>query len=162
MGTITAMAPIGVGIAQETGLGAPLCLGAVVCGAMFGDNLSMISDTTIAAVRTQGCEMKDKFKENFLIVLPAAIITAAIFFFVARAQSGSLVLDKSAYEYEIIKVIPYLVVLVGALIGVNVFIILIAGTILSAIVGVATGGFCLWGAVPENGRRGLPVCMILR
>ena len=141
VGTITAMAPIGVGIAQETGLGAPLCLGAVVCGAMFGDNLSMISDTTIAAVRTQGCEMKDKFKENFLIVLPAAIITAAIFFFVARAQSGSLVLDKSAYEYEIIKVIPYLVVLVGALIGVNVFIILIAGTILSAIVGVATGAF---------------------
>ena len=141
VGTITAMAPIGVGIAQETGLGAPLCLGAVVCGAMFGDNLSMISDTTIAAVRTQGCEMKDKFKENFLIVLPAAIITAVIFFFVARAQSGNLVLDKSSYEYEIIKVIPYLVVLIGALIGVNVFIILIAGTILSAIVGVATGAF---------------------
>ena len=135
------MAPIGVGIAQETGLGAPLCLGAVVCGAMFGDNLSMISDTTIAAVRTQGCEMKDKFKENFLIVLPAAIITAVIFFFVARAQSGNLVLDKSSYEYEIIKVIPYLVVLIGALIGVNVFVILIAGTILSAIVGVATGAF---------------------
>ena len=141
VGTITAMAPIGVGIAQETGLGAPLCLGAVVCGAMFGDNLSMISDTTIAAVRTQGCEMKDKFKENFLIVLPAAIITAVIFFFVARAQSGNLVLDKSSYEYEIIKVIPYLVVLIGALIGVNVFVILIAGTILSAIVGVATGAF---------------------
>ena len=141
VGTITAMAPIGVGIAQETGLGAPLCLGAVVCGAMFGDNLSMISDTTIAAVRTQGCEMKDKFKENFLIVLPAAIITAVIFFFVARAQSGNLVLDKSSYEDEIIKVIPYLVVLIGALIGVNVFVILIAGTILSAIVGVATGAF---------------------
>ena len=141
VGTITAMAPIGVGIVQETGLGAPLCLGAVVCGAMFGDNLSMISDTTIAAVRTQGCEMKDKFKENFLIVLPAAIITAIIFFFVARAQSGNLVLDKSSYEYEIIKVIPYLVVLIGALIGVNVFVILIAGTILSAIVGVATGAF---------------------
>ena len=101
----------------------------------------MISDTTIAAVRTQGCEMKDKFKENFLIVLPAAIITAIIFFFVARAQSGNLVLDKSSYEYEIIKVIPYLVVLIGALIGVNVFVILIAGTILSAIVGVATGAF---------------------
>ena len=85
--------------------------------------------------------MKDKFKENFLIVLPAAIITAIIFFFVARAQSGNLVLDKSSYEYEIIKVIPYLVVLIGALIGVNVFVILIAGTILSAIVGVATGAF---------------------
>ena len=64
VGTITAMAPIGIGIAQETGLRTAICLGAVVCGAMFGDNLSMISDTTIAAVRTQGCEMKDKFKEN--------------------------------------------------------------------------------------------------
>ena len=79
VGTITAMAPIGIGIAQETGLGTAICLSAVVCGAMFGDNLSMISDTTIAAVRTQGCEMKDKFKENFIIVLPAAIITALIF-----------------------------------------------------------------------------------
>ena len=141
VGTITAMAPIGIGIAQETGLRTAICLGAVVCGAMFGDNLSMISDTTIAAVRTQGCEMKDKFKENFIIVLPAAIITALIFFFVARAETASLVLDKSAYEYEIVRVIPYLVVLVGALAGINVFLILIAGTVLSAVVGVATGAF---------------------
>lgn len=119
----------------------PLCLGAVVCGAMFGDNLSMISDTTIAAVRTQGCEMKDKFRENFLIVLPAAIVTALLFFFVARSQSGVLVLDKAAYDFQIARVIPYLVVLVGALIGVNVFVILIGGTILSAIVGISTGAF---------------------
>ena len=139
VGTITAMAPIGIGIAQETGLGTAICLGAVVCGAMFGDNLSMISDTTIAAVRTQGCEMKDKFKENFIIVLPAAIITALIFFFVARTRY--LRVDKSAYEYEIVRVIPYLVVLVGALAGINVFLILIAGTVLSAVVGVATGAF---------------------
>ena len=75
VGTITAMAPIGVGIAEKTGIPLPICMGAIVCGAMFGDNLSMISDTTIAAVRTQGCEMKDKFRENFFIVLPAAIIT---------------------------------------------------------------------------------------
>lgn len=141
VGTITAMAPIGAGIAQETGLSVPLCLGAVVCGAMFGDNRSMISDTTIAAVRTQGCEMKDKFRENFLIVLPAAIVTALLFFFVARSQSGALVLDKAAYDFQIVRVIPYLVVLVGALIGVNVFVILIGGTILSAIVGISTGAF---------------------
>lgn len=141
VGTITAMAPIGAGIAQETGLSVSLCLGAVVCGAMFGDNLSMISDTTIAAVRTQGCEMKDKFRENFLIVLPAAIVTALLFFFVARSQSGALVLDKAAYDFQIVRVIPYLVVLVGALIGVNVFVILIGGTILSAIVGISTGAF---------------------
>ena len=141
MGTIAALAPIAVGISEKTGFPMALCIGAVVSGAMFGDNLSMISDTTIAAVRTQGCEMKDKFKENFLIVLPAAIITAVIFFFVARAETASLVLDKSAYEYEVVRVIPYLVVLVGALAGINVFLILIAGTVLSAVVGVATGAF---------------------
>ena len=78
MGTIAALAPIASGIADKTGFPVALCIGAVVCGAMFGDNLSMISDTTIAAVRTQGCEMKDKFKQNFLIVLPAAAVTLAI------------------------------------------------------------------------------------
>ena len=76
MGTIAALAPIAVGISEKTGFALSICIGAVVCGAMFGDNLSMISDTTIAAVKTQGCEMKDKFKANFFIVLPAAIITA--------------------------------------------------------------------------------------
>lgn len=142
VGTITAMAPIGVGIAEKTGIAMPICLGAVVCGAMFGDNLSMISDTTIAAVRTQGCEMKDKFKENFLIVLPAAVITAVLFFFLARGDAGA---DgaKMVYEYSIVKVIPYLVVLIGALIGINVFVILIAGTVLSAVVGVGTGAFAI-------------------
>ena len=70
MGTITALAPIALGVSQQTGFPLAICIGAVVCGAMFGDNLSMISDTTIAAVRTQGCEMKDKFKQNFFIVLP--------------------------------------------------------------------------------------------
>ena len=80
VGTVTALAPIAVGISEKTGFAMPICIGAVMCGAMFGDNLSMISDTTIAAVKTQGCEMKDKFKENFLIVLPAAIITIIIFY----------------------------------------------------------------------------------
>nr|WP_317361709.1 Na+/H+ antiporter NhaC family protein [uncultured Blautia sp.] len=140
VGTITAMTPIGVGIAEKTGIAMPICVGAVVCGAMFGDNLSMISDTTIAAVRTQGCEMKDKFKENFLIVLPAAIITAVLFFFMARGNAGDI---QGNLEYDIIKVIPYLVVLIGALIGINVFVILIAGTVLAAIVGVGTGAFAI-------------------
>ena len=136
VGTITAMTPI----AEKTGIAMPICVGAVVCGAMFGDNLSMISDTTIAAVRTQGCEMKDKFKENFLIVLPAAIITAVLFFFMARGNAGDI---QGNLEYDIIKVIPYLVVLIGALIGINVFVILIAGTVLAAIVGVGTGAFAI-------------------
>ncbi|MCB6803717.1 Na+/H+ antiporter NhaC family protein, partial [Enterocloster bolteae] len=84
VGTITALAPIAVGISKQTGFSMAICVAAVVCGAMFGDNLSMISDTTIAAVKTQGCEMKDKFKMNFLIVLPAAIITVVFFWFVTR------------------------------------------------------------------------------
>ena len=140
VGTITAITPIGVGIAEKTGIAMPICVGAVVCGAMFGDNLSMISDTTIAAVRTQGCEMKDKFKENFLIVLPAAIITAVLFFFLARGNAGKI---EGNLQYDIIKVIPYLVVLIGALIGVNVFLILIVGTVLAALVGVGTGAFAI-------------------
>ena len=140
VGTITAMTPIGVGIAEKTGIAMPICVGAVVCGAMFGDNLSMISDTTIAAVRTQGCEMKDKFKENFLIVLPAAIITAVLFFVLARGNAGEI---EGNLHYDIIKVVPYLVVLIGALIGVNVFLILIVGTVLAALVGVGTGAFAI-------------------
>ena len=140
VGTITAMTPIGVGIAEKTGIAMPICVGAVVCGARFGDNLSMISDTTSAAVRTQGCEMKDKFKENFLIVLPAAIITAVLFFFLARGNAGKI---EGNLQYDIIKVIPYLVVLIGALIGVNVFLILIVGTVLAALVGVGTGAFAI-------------------
>ncbi|HIV17556.1 MAG TPA: Na+/H+ antiporter NhaC family protein [Candidatus Alectryocaccobium stercorigallinarum] len=138
VGTITAMAPIGIGIADKTNIALPICMGAIVCGAMFGDNLSMISDTTIAAVRTQGCDMKDKFKENFLIVLPAAILTGVIFFFIAQGNAGEI---SNNLNYEIIKVIPYLVVLVGALIGINVFIILITGTALAAAVGIGTGAF---------------------
>lgn len=140
MGTIAALAPIAVGISEKTGFALPICIGAVVCGAMFGDNLSMISDTTIAAVKTQGCEMKDKFKENFLIVLPAAVITVIIFFFITR--NGDFKLAEEL-NYNILRVIPYIVVLVGALIGINVFIVLAGGTVLSLIVGVATGSLAV-------------------
>ena len=140
MGTIAALAPIAVGISEKTGFAMAICIGSVVCGAMFGDNLSMISDTTIAAVKTQGCEMKDKFKMNFLQVLPAAILTCVIFFFLTRGSEVSL---DAVYEYNFLQIIPYIVVLVGALIGVNVFIVLIGGTALSLIVGVATGTIAL-------------------
>ena len=136
MGTIAAMAPIGVGISEKTGIGLPLCIGAVVCGAMFGDNLSMISDTTIAAVRTQGCEMRDKFRENFLIVLPAAAITMLLFLILSGSLEGQGFGDL---DYELLKVAPYLLVLAGALVGVNVFVVLIGGTVLSLLVGVGTG-----------------------
>lgn len=139
MGTIAALAPIAVGISEEAGFPMAVCIAAVVCGSMFGDNLSMISDTTIAAVKTQGCEMKDKFKANFLIVLPAAVITIVFFWFITRNMSY----DISSGEYNLLQVIPYLVVLIGALIGINVFLVLIAGTVLSLIVGVGTGTIAL-------------------
>lgn len=140
MGTIAALAPIAVGISEKTGYALAICIGAVVCGAMFGDNLSMISDTTIAAVKTQGCEMKDKFKENFLIVLPAAIVTIILFFLITRNSNFNLDMELT---YNVWKVLPYILVLVGALIGVNVFVVLIGGTIVSIIVGVATGSIAL-------------------
>ena len=140
MGTISALAPIAVGISEKTGFPMVLCMGAVVSGAMFGDNLSMISDTTIAATRTQGCEMKDKFRENFKIVLPAAIV--ALVLYGVMTMGRDVVLEES-YAYNIFQILPYLVVLIGALAGVNVFIILIGGTILSLIVGVATGTIAL-------------------
>ena len=137
MGTIGAIVPIAVGVADKGGLSIPLLVGACVGGAMFGDNLSMISDTTIAAVRTQGCEMKDKFRMNFFIVLPAALIAFILFVVLAWGGAGQVELQS----YSIWKVLPYLVVLVGALAGVNVFLILTAGTVLSLIVGVASGAF---------------------
>ncbi len=140
MGTIAALAPIAVGISEKAGYELPICVGAVVCGAMFGDNLSMISDTTIAAVKTQGCEMRDKFKENFFIVLPAAIVTIILFFLITR--NGNYMVDGDL-SYNILKVVPYLLVLIGALIGINVFVVLIGGTVFSLIVGVATGSIAL-------------------
>ncbi len=136
VGTIAALAPIAVGIATKTGLEGALCMGAIVGGAMFGDNLSMISDTTIAATRTQGCAMDDKFKENIKIALPAAFIAFIIFAVIGFGSSYSV---NEPLEYNIWQVIPYVAVLVFALFGINVFIVLIGGTILSIIVGIATG-----------------------
>ena len=140
MGTIAALAPIAAGISEKTGFSMAVCTAAVVCGAMFGDNLSMISDTTIAAVKTQGCEMKDKFKANFLIVLPAAVATMIFFWLATGDMSFQL---KDIGDYNLLLVVPYLVVLVGALIGINVFVVLIGGIVISLIVGVGTGNILL-------------------
>ncbi len=136
MGTIAALAPIAIDISGKTGYEMPLCIGAVVCGAMFGDNLSMISDTTIAAVRTQGCAMKDKFLANIRIVMPAAVLTAIIFLVIA---SGSDYKQSTDTGYNVIQVVPYLLILLGALAGVNVFTLLIGGSVLSVVAGLYTG-----------------------
>ena len=124
-----------MGISEKTGIAGALCMGAVVSGAMFGDNLSMISDTTIAATRTQGCEMKDKFRENIRIVLPAAIVSLILFL----VFSGGEYHVTGDLSYNLLQILPYLVVLVGALAGLNVFLVLVLGTVLSIVIGVATG-----------------------
>lgn len=135
VGTITALTPIGLGIANATGIPVALVVGAVVGGGMFGDNLSMISDTTIAAVRTQGCELKDKFKVNFFIVLPAAIISLILLVMTTMSFDQT---TTSVGSFEWIKVLPYLYILVGALVGINVFALLSSGVLVAGIIGLFT------------------------
>ncbi len=131
MGTIAAIAPIALGIAGQTDMSTTVLLGAVVGGAFFGDNLSMISDTTIAATRTQDCEMKDKFILNFRIALPAALITLVLLYFFG--EQGQVIEIK---DYEILKVLPYIAILVLAIMGINVFVVLLSGILLCGIVGL--------------------------
>lgn len=140
VGTIVALAPVAVGIATKTGMPDALMLGVVVSGAMFGDNLSFISDTTIVATRTQGCNMNDKFKVNIRIALPIAIITGIIYVLIGSGMDSSY--TTGAIEW--VKVIPYIVVLITAIFGVNVMLALFIGILLSGIVGLLTGGFDVW------------------
>ncbi len=145
-GTITVLTPIAVSIAVATGYSLPLCVAAVIGGAMFGDNLSFISDTTIAACNGQGCDMKDKFRENFRIALPAAIVTVVVLFIIALSSSGT---EMVIGEYNLIHIIPYLVVLIGGLIGINVFIVLAAGIVIGAVVMVGTGAVDIMDILPS-------------
>ncbi len=138
MGTVAALAPVAVGVAEGTGLSLGLCVGTVVGGAMFGDNLSMISDTTIAATRTQGCRMKDKFLFNLKIALPAALVTAVLL--MVLGQGG----HTSAPQVENMwLVLPYVVVLALALSGINVLVVLMAGLTLAIVMGLVLGDYTL-------------------
>ncbi len=130
MGTIAAIAPIAVGVAEATDLSLLLTIGTVVGGAMFGDNLSIISDTTIAATRTQGCEMRDKFRLNFKIALPAALLTLVWLFI-----QGSSAHVEAPGDYDLIRVLPYLAVLLLALSGLNVMLVLFVGILMAGGVG---------------------------
>ena len=136
MGTIAAITPIAVGVAEKANLNMVMLLGAVVGGAMFGDNLSFISDTTIAAARGQNVEMKDKFRLNFLIALPAAVVTLVMLCILGRPDA---VLDMGELPYTLIKVVPYLVVLVFAIIGMDVMLVMALGIAVAVLVGVVTG-----------------------
>lgn len=139
VGTISALAPIAVGISAETELSAALTVAVVVSGAMFGDNLSIISDTTIAAVRTQMTKMKDKFKTNFFIVLPAAIITMVILAFLTPDQASGVSVDTVQW----IRVLPYIGVLVAALLGLHVFLVLGGGILFAGLIGIWDGSLAL-------------------
>lgn len=138
VGTVTAVTPIALGLASAGGLNTTLVVGAVIGGAMFGDNLSMISDTTIAATRTQGVKMKDKFRANFAISFPAAIVTVILLLIFGRPE---VVPEVQEYSYSLIKVLPYLFVLIASLLGINVFIVLTGGILFSGIVGIAADSF---------------------
>ena len=136
VGTITLLTPIAAAVADASGFSLPLCIGTVMGGAMFGDNLSFISDTTIAACNGQGCEMKDKFRENFGIAFPAAIVTLIL---ILVLSLNTPLASSVVREYNLIQVIPYVLVLIGGIAGINVFIVLLAGIVSGAIIMLATG-----------------------
>ena len=136
VGTITLITPIAVAVSNASGFGLPLCVSAVIGGSMFGDNLSFISDTTIAACNGQGCKMKDKFRANFLIAMPAAVITLVILLIISLNSeiSGAVVKD-----YNLVQIIPYILVLIGGIIGINVFAVLLLGIVSGSAIMLITG-----------------------
>ena len=150
-GTIAALTPIAAGLAGGLSISPAVLLGAIIGGAMFGDNLSMISDTTIAATRTQDIPMRDKFRQNILIVLPAVAVTSAIYLFCggSAANAGETPSVTWAHAFA---VLPYLLILVFALLGWNVMLLLFAGTVLAGITGILNGAFDFWGMLDLIGQ----------
>ena len=136
VGTITLIAPIAVAVAEGSGFSLPLCVGTVVGGAMFGDNLSFISDTTIAACNGQGCKTKDKFRTNLAIVVPAAIATLIL---IGVLSFNADIPEKVTGEYNMIQIIPYILVLISGIVGVNVFVTLLIGILSSSAIMLFTG-----------------------
>ena len=148
VGTITVLVPIAAVMARQTGYAMPFVIGTIVGGSMFGDNLSVISDTTIAATRTQGVEMRDKFRANFRIALPAAIVTVIILFVYTLNHPFA---DLAEYEFNVLLTLPYLVVLVLALLGLNVFFVLGIGILLFLFIGGFAGTISLRSALSVMG-----------
>ena len=142
VGTITLITPIAAEIAKASGFPVALCAGSVMGGAMFGDNLSFISDTTIAACNGQGCEMKDKFRENIAIALPAALLTL-ILILVLSLRSG--IGNVELKDYNLVQIVPYLLVLIGGIVGINVFVVLLIGILSGSMIMLFTG------AIPATG-----------
>ena len=136
VGTITLLTPIAVEVAQTSGLNAALCIASVVGGAMFGDNLSFISDTTIAACNGQGCAMKDKFLGNFAIALPAAIVSLLLIILSTQMPNEAVSFSK---DYNLLQILPYIIVMVGGIAGINVFVVLLAGIVSGSAIMLLTG-----------------------
>lgn len=136
VGTITLITPIAVAISENSGFSMPLCVGTVVGGAMFGDNLSFISDTTIAACNGQGCQMKDKFRTNFIIVVPAAIATIGLILALSFNSQVTEIINK---DYQMLQILPYVLVLISGIIGINVFLTLLIGIVAGSIIMLSTG-----------------------
>ena len=159
VGTIVALTPVATGLALKTGIDLPFMVAIVVGGSFFGDNLSFISDTTIASTKTQGCVMRDKFRVNSMIVVPAALIVLIIYI----VQGLSITAPPQVQEIEWLKVIPYLVVLGTAIAGINVMIVLLLGIISTAIIGLATGSFGIfdWFGAMGNGITGMGELIII-
>ena len=135
VGTITLLTPIAVEVAQASDFNLALCVGTVVGGAMFGDNLSFISDTTIAACNGQGCAMKDKFRGNFWIALPAAVVTLVLVLLMTMGQDTSPIVK----DYNLLQILPYVLVLIGGIAGMNVFLVLLAGIVSGSVIMLVTG-----------------------
>ncbi len=159
VGTVVALVPVVAGIAEKTGLDLAFLTGIVVGGAFFGDNLSFISDTTIAATRTQGCAMRDKFRANFLLVLPAALLVLAIY--VIRGLDVNITQEVQTVEW--VKVIPYLIVLGTAIAGMNVSLVLILGILSTGIIGLLTGSYGIfdWFGSMGSGITGMGELMVV-
>ncbi|MBP3606037.1 MAG: Na+/H+ antiporter NhaC family protein [Clostridia bacterium] len=148
VGTITLLTPIAVAIASTSGFSLPLCVGTVVGGAMFGDNLSFVSDTTIAACGGQGCPMRDKFRTNFAIVLPAAIFTLLLILMLSLRAEIRPIVTK---DYELIRILPYLLILIFGIVGVNVFITLMVGIVAGGVIMLSTGAIDFVGLIKGMG-----------
>jgi len=141
VGTIAALTPIAAGIANETGTDVALMTAIIVGGSFFGDNLSFISDTTIMATQTQGCRLSDKFRVNAFIVAPAALVILVVYLFMGQETQA----PQQLQSVEWVKVIPYLVVLITAIFGMNVMAVLTLGILLTGIIGILTGSFDIFG-----------------
>ncbi|MBO5026652.1 MAG: Na+/H+ antiporter NhaC family protein [Bacteroidaceae bacterium] len=141
VGTIAALTPVAVGIAQEAGMNLPFVVAIVIGGAYFGDNLSFISDTTIIATQTQECKMSDKFKVNSRIVLPVAVVMMLVYFFVGMNINK----PSDIPEVDVVKVLPYMVVIVTAVCGLNVLLVLVIGVLLTGIIGILNGSYTVFG-----------------